>query len=490
MKPVIMNEVRRGFYLDSVALMRISQTISNLDGIEEAAVMMGTPANQVILADAGLMSDNGKDATGGDLIIAVRANKPGSAKEAMATASSMLDAPARQGSTVAAWRPRSLRSAGCAFPSANMALVSVPGAYAAGEAFKAIRSGLHAMIFSDNVSLAQEIALKKEAKDLGLLVMGPDCGTSIIAGTPLAFANEVRRGSVGIIGASGTGIQEVSCLVDRLGGGISHAIGVGGRDLTSDVGGISTIMAIDALSSDPQTTSMVVIAKPPGDDVVRKVLDRLQSVGKPAVVCFLGAGQIEMPFNVRQATTLMETAMVATGHTYDPVEELALPSSPGKIVGLYSGGTLCAEAQVMILDAGLSVYSNAPVSGAQTEARDHAQIIDLGADEYTLGHPHPMIEPAIRQVPLHMAMGKATTGVIIFDVVIGHGAHPDPAGKLSKFLGAWSTRSTPVVICSVTGTEADPQVLSVQENKLRDAGALVAPSNEYAVRWAIASSCG
>src|SRR5580704_9603583 len=97
------------------------------------------------------------------------------------------------------------------------------------------------MIFSDNVPIAEEASLKHEARERGLMVMGPDCGTAIIGGVPLAFANAVPRGDIGIIGASGTGIQEVSTLIARAGRGVRHAIGTGGRDMHAEVGGLTTL---------------------------------------------------------------------------------------------------------------------------------------------------------------------------------------------------------------------------------------------------------
>ena len=250
---VVRNEVRKGFYLDSVALMRISRAVAALPGIEEAGLMIGTPANKEILGEAGLLADSGKGAGPGDLVIGLRAKDAAVADAAMAEARRLLDEPRRAAIAGAGWQPRTLRGAMQQLPDANLALISVPGDFAAAEARKALRRGLDVMIFSDNVPLEQEIALKREARDLGRMVMGPDCGTAIIAGTPLGFANVLARGDIGIIGASGTGIQEVSCLIANGGRGISHAIGTGGRDLSADVGGIATLMAIDLLDRDPAT---------------------------------------------------------------------------------------------------------------------------------------------------------------------------------------------------------------------------------------------
>ena len=487
MNAVVANEVRKGFYLDSVALMRISRTIGRLEEVEEASLMMGTPANREIMSAAGLLAAEGADARGGDLVIAVRAANESSAMDALAAASEQLDSPSERAASCEAWRPRTLRSAASVLPGANVALISVPGAFAAAEARKAIRRGLHAMIFSDNVSIEDEVALKNEALGLGLLVMGPDCGTSIISGTPLAFANNVARGPIGVVGASGTGIQEVTCQIDRMGGGISHAIGVGGRDLKSEVGGVATLMAIDSLADDPETKCIVVISKPPGEDVAATVLERLRISEKPAVACFLGSAKLELPANVRQAFSLSEAAAAAMGRDFERSDGAELPARSGGIAGLYTGGTLCAEAQVILRDAGLPVSSNAPVANVAESREGSCLLLDLGDDEFTRGRPHPMIDPGVRDESLIEALSRNDIGIVLVDVVIGQGAHSDPASRLSETVRAHGRANGPAIVCAVTGTELDPQVLSDQESKLRSAGIVVAPSNADAVRWALAS---
>lgn len=485
---VVVNRVRKGFYLDSVALMRLSRSIAARDGVEEAALMMGTPANREIMAAAGVLADAGAGAGGGDLVIAVRAVSQAEAEDAIAEAETQLDAPAARGGTAESWQPRTIRSAVAALPGANLALISVPGDFAAAEARKAIRRGLHAMIFSDNVALEEEIALKREAMELGRLVMGPDCGTAIIAGTPLAFANEVSRGPVGIVGASGTGTQEVSCLIAQMGGGVSHAIGVGGRDLKSEVGGISTLMAIDALAADAGTERIVLIAKPPGRDVAEAVLRRLGGSGKPAVVCLLGSEPLKMPDGVTQAFTLRDAALTALGREAESGSEDGPSVGRGNVLGLFAGGTLCAEAQVIFRDAGLKVRSNAAVSGVGPADGTGHLMLDLGADEYTRGRPHPMIDPGVRDDSLIEALSQGGLSAILLDVVIGYGAHSDPAGHLANIVTQHRKAGGPVLIASVTGTEEDPQVRSAQVSKLEAAGISVAPSNADAARWALAAA--
>ena len=491
----IVNEVRRGFYLDSVALMRLSRTLTDMDGVEEAALMMGTPANKSLMADAGLLAADGEGAGGGDLVVAIRASTAEAAEAAHAEAARLLDRRTSGGDDGPAWRPRTLRAAVKLAPQSNLALISVPGDFAVAEARKALRRGLHVMIFSDNVDIEEEAALKREARELGRLVMGPDCGTAIINGVPLAFANQVPRGDVGIIGASGTGTQEVSCLIARGGLGISHAIGVGGRDLNEEVGGISTLMALEALDSDPGTTQIVLVSKPPPPPVAARVLERIGASEKRVIVCFIGAEDLSLPNNATLATTLKEAAELALDAKAGDrgfVEEKAVKAPTAtapQVRGLFSGGTLCAEAQVIFRAAGAAVASNAPVPGVSmlAEATSQHLMIDFGDDEYTGGRPHPMIDPTVRDGAILKALNDRGVGVVLVDLVIGYGAHGDPAGHLVGLLADHGADDRPVIIASVTGTDDDPQRRSAQTEMLEAAGVRVAPSNADAAALALAA---
>jgi len=457
---VVINDVRRACYLDSVALMRYSKSLADMDGIVEAAMMMGTPANREIMRNASLLGSDADSAAGGDLIIGIRADDTEHARAALAEANRLIDKPSRNRASSKAWRPRSIRSAVSNEPAANLALISVSGDFAAAEARKAIRRGLHVMIFSDNVALADEVSLKREARALGCLVMGPDCGTAIINGVAVAFANELPRGNIAIVGASGTGIQEVSCLIAAAGGGISHAIGVGGRDLTRQVGGISTLMALDALEADSGTDHIVVISKPPAREVIENVL-------RAAEYAFPGTN---------------------TSRGFD-VSSAATPSRDGRywVRGLFCGGTLCAEAQITFAQARQPVASNVPVPGALPlqERSDIHTLIDLGDDRYTKGRPHPMIDPSVRDAALADALADRDVAVILVDMVIGYGAHEDPAGYFVNELARHASER-PVIVASVTGTDADPQDRTSQVAALERAGVLVAPSNADAARLALA----
>jgi FdrA protein len=517
---VILNEIRRATYLDSIVLMRLSRQIAALPGVEEAGLITGTAANKDILRDAGILGPEGETAAPGDLILALRAADADAGAAALAEARRLLDRPAVPGAPMSPDSPRTLRAAVRDMPDANLALISVPGDFAIAEARKALDLGLHAMIFSDNVPIAAEAALKREARDRGLMVMGPDCGTAIIAGLPLAFANVVPRGDIGIVGASGTGIQEISCLIARAGCGVSHAIGTGGRDLKAEVGAITTLMAIDALDADASTAHIVLVSKPPAAAVARLVLDRVAGSAKPFTICFIGAEDLPLPQNARAAPTLKAAAELAVGRPLatHPLDLTSLHKvRGGSVRGLFAGGTLCTEAQIVFTAAGLPVASNVPVPGAaamtrppEVHRRPSAAVlgietadaerrlceggprrataghvmIDLGDDAFTRGRPHPMIEPGVRDAPLAAALADPAVGVILLDVVLGYGAHPDPAGHLAQALAG--RRDGALIVASVTGTDADPQPRADQVRKLADAGVLVAASNADAAALAMA----
>ena len=449
---MLVNRVERGRYLDSVALMRVSRRLEALAGVEAAALMIGTPSNKALLRAAGLLSAEGERATPNDLIIAVRGSRAQPGLEA--AAGFLSETKVEDGKGLAS--ARSLKGALELLPQANLALISIPGEFAAYEARRALERGLHVLLFSDNVALEDEVALKRLAAERNLLLMGPDCGTAIIAGTPLAFANALPRGDIGIVSASGTGLQEVSSLIARMGGGLSHGIGVGGRDLDARVGALGTLAAIDALEQDAATARIVLISKPPAPEVARKVLARIKQCPKPSVVCFLGLDEPGIAPTLRDAAEAVMKTKIRS-------ESFSANKKPGKVRGLYCGGTLCAEAELIFRRRGLAGH----------------QFIDLGADEYTRGRPHPMIEPQMRNDHVARALADPGLGVLLVDVVLGYGAHEDPAGVLLR-----NNLSLKTVVASVTGTEQDPQGWSRQAALLREAGVLVAPSNAHAAELA------
>ena len=441
----IANRVEKGRYLDSVALMRASRKLAAVPGVEEAALMMGTPSNRELMRAANLLAKEGEAAGPNDLVIAVRGS---AAQAALDAALGFLNETGEKGLESV----RTLAAAKSTLPNANLALVSVPGAYAAHEARKALEAGLNVLVFSDNVPVEDEVELKKLAARKGLLVMGPDCGTALIGGTPIAFANAVPRGDIGLVSASGTGLQEVSTLIARLGGGVSHGIGVGGRDLGERVGGLGTLAALELLEQDPQTKTIVLISKPPAPAVAKKILEKVKKSSKPCVICFLGSAE--------GARTLTEAAEKAVGKAFEKGESTIARVS-GSIKGLFCGGTLCSEAELII-------------------GEDKGDFIDLGDDEYTRGKPHPMIEPDLRTPHLRNALADPKVGVILVDVVLGYGGHENPAAVLVSAL----EKNKKTIIASVTGTDMDPQNRARQVEILRAAGVIVADSNARAAELA------
>ena len=486
---VLLNEVRQGIYLDSVALMRLSAEISALSGIDEAVLMIGTPSNLQIMRTADLLDSAGEDAGPNDLVIAIRADRKASINRALAHAEKSMKGSSATNQTTE-HRARTLRGSLVAAPDSNLTLISTPGDYAGIEAHGALDLGMNVMIFSDNVPLERELELKQRARDLGLLVMGPDCGTAYINGVPLAFANAVNKGSTGVIAASGTGLQEFSVLLHRAGGGIKHGIGVGGRDLSDSIGGISTLSAIDLLADDSEVDQIVLISKPPGDATAKTVFDKLSACGKPVIACVFGLESNQIPDGISSAQTLREAAELAirqsatptaTQHSNQDMKALAssltIAEDSQSLVGLYTGGTLCTEALLILGRAGLKCSSNTAKEGLDNTAQ--YQLLDLGADEYTVGRPHPMIEPAVRTPLLQEAISDKNVAIILLDLVLGYGAHENPAAEVVAAITA-SQDDKPLMIASVCGTDKDPQNYQYQRRALESAGVIVCDSNSEA----------
>ena len=484
-------------YRDSVSLMQLSAALGKLPGVEQASAVMATPANLEFLRQAGL-ADGDIAPRPNDLLVAVRGKSNAHLEAALATAlASLTEEPVQNAGNAAAEAPlRSLQMALARAPAANLALISVPGDYAAAEAMKALNLGLHVMLFSDNVALADEVALKRHAKERRLLVMGPDCGTAIIDGVPLGFANAVRRGAIGVVGASGTGTQQVTSLVHRRGAGISHAIGTGGHDLHKDVGGITMLHGLELLARDADTKAIVLISKPPSPAIARNVIAAARKAGKPVVINFIGSTEDPSGGNLHVSRTLDEAASAAvalsrgrkTGRaagTALKLPKLKFKKGQRFIRGLFSGGTFCYEASAILGD----VWSNAPVDPNRTipdpwKSREHT-LVDLGDDVFTRGRPHPMIDLRLRNERIVEEAADPEVAVILLDVVLGYGSHPDPAAEIVPVLMKIRKKSrSPVIVASVCGTDEDPQGLERQEAALREAGVLLTESNASAARLA------
>jgi FdrA protein len=508
MMPGPRNFVRKSAYYDSVTLMRVSRDLETLPGVRSVAVMMGTETNRALLREARLLAPEGEAAGPADLIVAVTADTPDAADVARGAVDGILKRARPPRSAHARSRPRTFVSAASVLPEATLALVSVPGPYAGAEARKALEAGLHVMIFSDNVPLATEIELKRLGVERGLLVMGPDCGTAIVNGVPLGFANAVPRGRIGIAAASGTGLQEVACLATAAGEGISHALGVGGRDLGDEVGGVMMERALAALAEDPGTAVLCAIGKPPGPRVARRLAELGTQLGKPAVLHFTGGGPADAGAAAsrlegwHRAATLEDAAAAAValarGVAPAAVEFTAPAPDIARLVagaaarlgpaqkyvrGLYAGGTLAWEALSLLR---LRLPDVPLVPGPETSGH---RVVDLGDDAYTRGRPHPMLDGHVRREWIRREGQDASVAVLLLDVVLGYGAHGDPAGELVPAIvaaveSARTDGGNLVVIASVCGTDADIQGRRRQIATLEGAGVLVMPSNAQAARLA------
>lgn len=505
--------VKKSEYHDSVSLMLVARELSALAGVEDAAVVMATDANKSILDEAGLLTEAAQQATSNDLVIAVKAPSNEIVDQALGNVEAMFAKKAAADES-ADFRPKTIRGAQSSFPEANMAVVSVAGRYAADEAWEALTRGMHVLLFSDNVSLEDEIALKKYGRDHGLLLMGPGAGTAIINNVALGFANVIPSGNVGIVSAAGTGLQEVSTLVAKNGLGITQGIGTGGRDLKKDVGGIMMLEGLKALQQDPATEVIALVSKPPAPEVVELILAQVKESPKPTVVCFMG-GDLSKVAEVETAIparTLQEGGLFAakaagaeigdigsmiqeeTAGLKKQAESLRAELKPEQkyLRGLFSGGTLCYEAQVIWRELlGEPVYSNAPLPGepslADSTKSQANTTVDLGEEEFTVGRPHPMIDNDLRIRRLLQEAADPEVAVIIMDVVIGYGAHMDPASELgdavvqAREIAEKGGRKIHF-IASVTGTEQDPQGLTHTVNTLKRAGVIVCDSNAAAAR--------
>ncbi|MGH7121424.1 MAG: acyl-CoA synthetase FdrA [Acetobacteraceae bacterium] len=500
-------KVMANFYRDSVTLMQLSARLAALPGISQASVVMASESNLALLREAGLLS--GEVAAGSnDLLLAIEGGEAAVAAGMAAAEEGLNEAlPATNGG-LREQPPLSLEMGLEKAPSANLALISTPGDYAAAEAMKALRLGLNVMLFSDNVRLADEIALKRYAAAHALMMMGPDCGTAIIGGVPLGFANVVRRGNIGLVGASGTGLQQVSTLIDRLGAGISQAIGTGGHDLSAEVGGITARQGLAALAADEATRVIVLISKPPAPEVAPRVLEEARRTGKPVIVNFIGADANPIAaLGLTPAKTLEDAAVaavaLATGAPIGPADwptEEPPGTAEGKknrrrgyVRGLYSGGTFCYEASLLLGECLADVFSNTPVGPVRKlenvwQSQAHT-LVDLGDDVFTRGRPHPMIDLRLRLERLASEAHDPETAVILLDIVLGYGAHPDPAGAIAPAIEAAIAEARMsgrhlAVVGFVCGTAADPQNLELQQARLADGGMILARSNAEAVRRA------
>lgn len=507
---MLANLVKKNFYRDSVFLMSLSNKVRIIDGVIDSSVMMGTDSNKKLLTETGFFSKEGASASPNDLLICVSYSDNSDIKKIISEIEQMLDVQVSKTESCIAENPKNIEEAVELQPDSNMAVISIPGQYVRYQSEKLLKKGLNQMIFSDNVLVEDEIHLKKIGVEKGLLVLGPDCGTAIINGVPLGFANVVRSGSIGVVAASGTGTQEVTTIIHKNGEGITQAIGLGGRDLKKDVGGLMAIEAIKMLENDPTTKVICVVSKPPAEEVEKKVLDIIKSCKKPFVIIFLGSKTKRNDSkNLYFAATLEDAALksiaVLKNKKYSPKKKLSkkflfLASKERKkhnknqkyVRGLFSGGTLCDEAMFVLEDSIGGIYSNIAVN-TDLKLKDRNvsyknSFVDLGDDDFTRGVPHPMIDFTTRNKRMIQEAKDKEVAVLFFDMVLGYGAHPDPANAILPAITesqkiAKKQKRCMTFITSICGTDLDPQGFNKQKEILENAGVIILPSNVTAARF-------
>ncbi len=510
---VIETLIKPNVYYDSLVLMHLSSSLLKQPGVYKAVVMMGTDENRATVKDKELLTNAVLEANPNDLFIVIAAESEPAAKAAIAQAVDYLEN--KRGEDARdALSYKTLEAALQNTPAANLVSISLPGKYAGAEAQRALEAGLHVFLFSDNVPLQEELNLKQLAASKKRLLMGPDCGTAILGGAALGFANAVRKGSIGIVGASGTGIQEVTTLIHRLGAGISHAIGTGTRDIGPDVNGVTLIAGLEWMARDPQTNVILIVSKPPSPSAREKILAIVRQLEKPVVVNLLGSSAEDYQgSNIYLAETMEDAARMAVwldrGHRegasplalYQQEELKRLAAAehsqlkPGQTYyrGLFSGGTFANEAAMLLKSSLPEVYGNISLPGIQPLKDPFTSIqhtcVDMGDDIFTVGKPHPILAPSLRRERMLAEAADPSTAVIYLDIVLGYGCHPDPATEFVEFIGeakalaAKGGRHLPI-IAYVAGVDEDPQNYTAQVEALQRGGALVSPTNAAAARLA------
>jgi FdrA protein len=497
--------IRKNQYYDSVFLMGVNKRLSQTKGVLQTAVLMASEKNKQLLADIGIQGDQIDAAQPNDLVVAVIAETAQIVDAVLGELDQALYA-FEEREVVS--HLRTLDDGLAEKPHANLAVLTIPGEYVFREARKALDAGLNLFIFSSNVPIEEERKLKELAAEKNLLVMGPDCGTSLLNGIGIGFANKVSRGAFGAIGPSGTGLQEFTSQIHNAGLGISHAIGTGSHDLSDEIGGITTIQALDALEADPQTKVVSIIAKPPGGKTLELLLARLKIFSKPVICCFLGAWKDsikggdaltwaptiddavlaaiqlagEKPTTAKLELTRQERELAAKArNAWNPEQRF--------LRGLFAGGTFCYQSQHILGEAGIVVHSNAPLD-TQTKLShpdksiEHT-LIDMGDETYTLGKPHPMIDGTMRAQRILSEGRDPSVAVLLLDFILGYNASMDPVGELYDAIleAGKSIRQQGgalTIVASICGTKEDPQELDLQVKLLREAGVIVFHSNAKA----------
>jgi succinyl-CoA synthetase alpha subunit len=500
--------IRKNQYYDSVFLMGVNKRLSEVKGVQQTAVLMGSEKNKGLLFDIGIKDPQIDAAQPNDLIVAVIAETVTIVDDVLERLDEWLQA-SLEGAPISDLH--TFEDGLARKPAANLAVISIPGEYAGREARKALQVGLNVFVFSSNVSIEEELELKQFAAQQGLLVMGPDCGTSLIGGAGIGFANAVRKGPIGVIGAAGTGLQEFTSQVHNAGLGISHAIGTGSHDLSDKIGGLTAFAALDALEADPQTKVIAMISKPPGARTLARLIERVGTCRKPVIGCFLG-----MPIepsstseNFQRARTIDEAVHLAiarmggkpaTAQGLFSPEEMDLMAREKAswlpeqryLRGMFAGGSFCYQSQQIFRDADIAIHSNTPLDEKYKLANpDHSlehTLVDMGDDHYTLGRPHPMIDGTMRRQRIRAESRDPQVAILLLDFILGYNASMDPVGELLDAIlearrAASQRGGALTVVASICGTEGDPQELGLQSKMLQEAGVIVFRSNAKAASF-------
>ena len=493
--------------MDSIFLMKAGKEVSRVPGVQKAVVVMGTDMNKTVLSEFGALNDETKAAGPNDLVVAVETEDPAVLKAVETCLTGLLTAKAAPAAEGAARKYGSVQEAAAADPELNLAVISLPGEFAAAEGIKALKAGMHVFMFSDNVPLADELEMKRIGREKGLLVMGPGAGTAVIDNISIGLMSKVRRGRIGIAAASGSGLQEVAMLVHNAGLGISQAIGTGGRDLSREVGGSTMLMALDILKKDPDTDVVVLVSKPPHPETMRRMFAAVETLGKPCVIFFLGGDPAQIAAcGAYCASTLEEAAQIAVslargerpvqGDFVGDLRARLLPlaqseakklRAPQKYLrGLFCGGTHSEEAVLLLQDFLPDLYSNIRF-GRVTPMADRRRsvkncLVDMGDEEFTVGRPHPVMDPSILNDRLAQEGTDPETAVLLFDLLLGYGVHEDPVGTFAGALREIREKTAAQgryvsIVASICGTDLDPQNLAEQKKRLEELGVLVLESN-------------
>lgn len=461
--------IKKGSYHDSVILMLLTNQISTIEGVNKVSIMMGTPANKDIYEQSGLATPELAEAGANDLVIVADVDD----EALLGTIENEMEEFFKKQSTVsngekAAESVKSWDKALEKLPEANLAVISIPGEYAALEADRALDEGLNVFMFSDNVSMEDEKALKTKAHEKGLAVMGPDCGTGIIQGVPIAFTNNVEKGS-------------------------------SGRDLNASIGGITMLDMIDAMEEDDSVKVVIIVSKPPAKEVRDTISERLASFSKPVVTLFVGEKPEYHEENFYHTYTLDEAARLAVSlvrgqkvpeATVDVDKSQFFKAEENKTIkAYYSGGTLANEAAMLIKDALDVKEPPVDIDGYMLQL-DGNVVVDLGDDAYTKGKPHPMIDPEKRIECMESAVDDESTGAILLDIMLGYGSHEDMAGALLPSILRLRKKAEDAgrkvfFVATVCGTRKDYQGYDEAVKKLQDAGVIVCENNKLACRTAI-----